>query len=282
MKKVAVVILNFKVKDETIGCIQSVKKSTYPNVEIIVVDNGSDDGLGEEIGKEREIVFIQNKENLGYSGGNNVGIKYALKKRADFIFILNPDAKVDPRCIDECVKVFSDQNIGIVAPKIFFGDKKTIWFAGGVFDYANVLGKHRGVNEKDSGKYDKVEETDYATGGAMFARAEVFKKIGLFDEKYFLYYEDSDFSFRAKQAGFKILYLPTAIVYHENAKSTGLGSPLQDYFITRNRMLIASKFLPLRTRFALLREALKNLGNPIRRLALWDFLTDNLGKGSYR
>jgi GT2 family glycosyltransferase len=115
----------------------------------------------------------------------------------------------------------------------------------------------------------------------MFVNAKVFKKIGFFDEKYFLYYEDSDFCLRAKKADFRLVYAPSAVVFHENAKSTGLGSNLQDYFITRNRLLLASKFLPFRTRFALLREALRNIGNPVRRLAFWDYLNGNFGKGSY-
>lgn len=281
MKKVAVVILNFKVKEQTLKCVDSVKKSSYNNIAIIVVDNHSQDGLVKEIRKQEDVVFIQNDDNLGYTGGNNAGIKYALSNGADYVFILNADAIVDKNTIQNLVITAEKENAGICGPKVLFGDKKTIWYAGGTMDLANVLGGHRGLDENDIGQYDKIVETGYVTGGMMMIKREVFESIGLFDDQYFLYYEDSDFSFRAKRAGFKIIYVPTSTVYHENAQSTGLGSPLQDYFITRNRMLFASKFLSWRTRFALLREALRNIFNPVRRLALFDFLTGHLGKGSY-
>lgn len=281
MEKVAVIILNYKVPRNTIKCLKSVKKSTYPEVEIIVVNNSPGDSLSEDMKKFPKVFYLENQENLGYSDGNNKGIIYALSQNFDFIFVLNPDMEVEPECITNLIKIMKDSTIGIVGPKILFADKKTIWYAGGIFDLDNVLGSHRGVDEKDHGQYETTEETGCVSGGAMFIRSTVFKKIGFFDGKYFLYYEDSDFCFRAKKAGFKLIYAPRAVAFHENAKSTGLGSPLQDYFITRNRMIFASKFLSLRTRFALFREALKNILNPVRRLALYDYLVDNLGKGSY-
>lgn len=279
--KVAVVILNFKTKNDTLKCIKSVKQSDFKDFEIIVVDNHSGDDLEEEIKKIKDINFVQSEDNLGYTGGNNLGIKKALEQQAEYVFILNADTEIEKKALGNMVAAAEKENAGILGPKILFSDKKTIWYAGGALDLNNVLGGHRGINENDEGQYDKIEETDSVTGGAMMVNRKVFGSIGLFDERYFLYYEDSDFCYRAKKAGFKLIYIPSAIVYHENAKSAGLGSPLQDYFITRNRMLFASKFLPFRTRFALFREALRNLGNPVRRLAFFDFLTGNFGKGSF-
>ncbi|KKR82563.1 MAG: Glycosyl transferase family 2 [Candidatus Daviesbacteria bacterium GW2011_GWA1_41_61] len=281
MKKVAVVILNYKARENTLKCADSVKKSDYENLEIIVVDNNSGDGLAEEIKKVVGVIFIQNKDNLGYSGGNNVGIKKALEDEAEYVFILNMDTVIDKKAITQLVIAIEENQAGVLGPKILFFDKKTIWYAGGTLDLNNVLGGHRGVDEEDHGQYEKIEETDNVTGGAMFVKSDIFVKIGLFDERYFLYYEDSDFCFRAKRAGFKLMYVPTAVIYHENAKSTGLGSPRQDYFITRNRMLFASKFLPFRTRFALFRETLRNIAISTKRLALIDFLRGNWGKGSF-
>ncbi len=280
MKQVAAIILNFKVKKETLKCVESVQKSSYKNIEIIVVDNNSGDDLAREIKKYSDVVFIQNKENLGFTGGNNVGIKYALSSNADYIFILNPDTLVDKNCISNLINASS--NGDILGPKIYFDKSHKIWYAGGKLDLANVLGTHRGVDEKDRGQFNQIEETDYASGAAMFINRKVFESIGLFDVNYFLYYEDADFCIRAKKKDFKIVYVPEAIVYHKNALSTGLGSPLQDYFITRNRMYFASKFLSFRTKFALWREALKNIGNPMRRLAFFDFLTGNFGRGSFK
>jgi GT2 family glycosyltransferase len=278
--KVGVVILNYKVKDKTLACIKSVQDSDYKHIDIIVVDNNSQDGLDEAIKTIKGVDYIQTGKNLGYTGGNNRGIKKALQKDIDYIFIINPDAKVDEWAISFLVDAMQDEEIGIAGPKILFEDKKTIWFAGGKLDLDNVLGSHRGVDEEDKGQYDVEEETQFVTGGAMMVRREVFEKVGLLDERYFLYYEDSDLCMRAQKAGYKIMYIPSAVVYHENAKSTGLGSPLQDYFITRNRLLFAHKFLSFRTRFALYREAIRNLKMPVRRQALWDYMTRNLGKGS--
>lgn len=287
MKKVAVIILNFKVTGDTIECINSVQKSDYENIQIIVVNNSSKDGLEDEIKKLSEVIFIQNKENLGFTGGNNIGIKYALISGADYIFILNPDTEITKSCISTLVNNINEglpagRQGDILGPKIYFYKSHKIWYAGGILDKLNVIGKHRGVDEIDKAQYNSIEETDYVSGAALFTKKEVFDKIGFFDENYFLYYEDSDFCMRAKKAGFKILYIPEALVYHKNARSTGLGSPLQDYFITRNRMLFAFKFLSIRTKFAIFREALKNIFNSTRRLAFFDFLTGNFGKGSYK
>ena len=281
MKKVAVVILNFKVKDEVIECVQSVESSTYKNVEIIVVDNNSDDGIDEAIKKFAEVDFIQNQENLGYTGGNNMGIKRALYKKADYVFILNPDTVIEKRSIENLVKVADKGDGGICGPKILFGDKETIWYGGGIIDLDNILGIHRGMDEKDKGQYDRVEETEFVSGAAMFIKAQVFNKIGFFDNQYFLYLEDMEFCFRAKKEGVGIIYIPQAIVYHKNAKSTGLGSPLQDYYISRNRLLFAFKYLSWRKRLVLLKHIILTSYFSTRRQALTDFLIGNLGKGSF-
>lgn len=280
-KKVSVVILNYKVKDLVILCLKSVLKSTYKPYQIVVVNNSIDDGLAAELAKFPSVEFIQNSANLGYAGGNNIGIRQALKNGADLVFILNPDTTIDKGCIKNLVSAMEKNQADIAGPKIYFNDSKKIWYAGGVLDRLNVIGSHRGMDEIDQGRYNQITETDYASGCALMVSKTVLENVGLFDERYFLYYEDSDFCYRAKIANYKIIYVPGAIVYHLNAKSTGLGSPLQDYYISRNRLVFASKFLPIRTRFALLREMLRSLAIPSRRLALLDFILGNLGKGSY-
>lgn len=279
--KISVVILNYKLKDQVFKCIDSVLKSDYPNMEIIVVDNDSHDGIGNEITTYKNVTFIQNDRNDGFSGGYNIGIKKALANAADFVFILNPDTTIKKNTISLLYEGSQKYDAAIVSPKIYFSDSNIIWFAGKHLDLLNVLGNHIGVDKKDEGQFDKDLELNDTTGAAMLVRQEVFEKIGLLDERYFLYYEESDFCYRARKAGFKIMYIANSIVYHKNAQSTGLGSSLQDYYITRNRMLFASKFLPFRTQFALFREGLRNSKNKVRRKAQIDFLLGRFGKGEY-
>ncbi len=281
MSKVGIIVLNFKLKDKTLQCLKSIQNLKYPQKTIYIVDNNSQDGLADALPEDPMISFIQTGSNLGFAGGNNVGIKRALQEGCDYIFVLNPDTTLEKNALDHLIAAAREKGDGVFGPKILFGDKKTIWYAGGIFDRANVLGSHRGVDQLDKGQFEKQEPTDFVSGAAMLVSGGIFKKIGYFDEDYFMYYEDADFCFRAQQKGFDLYYVPEAVVYHENAQSSGLGSSLQDYFITRNRMLLASKFLTFRTRFALLREALRNMKSPVRRLALQDFLMGKLGKGSF-
>lgn len=291
---VALVILNYKSVDDTLQCLESIKNSNLPpktSFQTIVVDNHSEDGSWEKLEKVDGIKLIASDENLGYSGGNNVGIKYALNNNADFILILNNDVTLHRSAIKYLLE--SRQEGDIIAPKIYFAAgfefhrdryNKTdlgnvIWYAGGKIDWDNIIGLHIGVDEVDTGQYDHSKQINFATGACLFVKREVFEKIGFFDEKYFLYLEDLDFCVRAKKNKFKIFFQPKAVLWHRNAASAGgSGSNLQDYYITRNRLLFAFKFAKLKTKFALLRQIIFQSKNPLRRRALFDFLTFHFGK----
>ncbi|MDO8487440.1 MAG: glycosyltransferase family 2 protein [Candidatus Curtissbacteria bacterium] len=290
--KIAIVVLNYKGLGETLECLESLRrcaKGNY-NVEIIVVENGSDDGSVEALSKIKDTHFVANNKNLGFSGGMNSGIRYALKRNADYIIILNNDTIVDKNLVVTLAK--SAQSADIVAPKIYFApgfefhkDRykkqdlgKVIWYAGGSIDWKNILGIHTGVDEIDKGQFAKYKEIDFATGACMLIKKEVFEKIGLLDEKYFLYLEDMDFCVRVKKAGFKIKFCPGAILWHKNAVSAGgSGSKLQDYYITRNRLLFAFKYAKPRTKIAVLKQIILQSGDPLKRKALIDFLTFKFG-----
>ena len=288
MMKIAVVVLNYNGLQETRSCLNSLRRIKKNNieVEIIVVDNNSTDGSQITLPKERGIKFMQNEKNLGFSGGNNRGIKYALEKNVDYVLILNNDTVVDENFL---VNLVNNKNADISSPKIYFEkgfefhkDRYTekqlgevIWYAGGNIDWQNIIGKHIGVDEVDNGQFSKSREVDFATGACMLVKREVFEKIGYFDEKYFLYLEDMDFCVRAKKAGFKILFEPKAVVWHKNAASIGgSGSNLQDYYFTKSRLLFALKFAKFRTKLAVLKEVIAS-GNRIKRKAVIDFLTLN-------
>ena len=297
MKKVAIVILHYNGKKDTLECLESISKLSFKNIEplIIVVDNGS----AEEF-KAEGIKVIRSEKNLGFAGGNNIGINYALGKESDYILVLNNDTIVEENLINELLNVISEnKNAGVVVPKIYFtkGQEfhknrykekelgKVIWYAGGIFDWKNIIGYHKGVDDVDTGQYGKIEETEFATGCCFMAKREVFEKAGLLDEKYYLYYEDADLSQRVKKEGYKILFVPKAIVWHNNAGSAGgSGSSLQDYYITRNRILFGLRYAPFRSKLPLIYESFRLLinGRKWQKRGVLDLYLQRFGKGSYK
>lgn len=304
MKSITIVLLNFNGEKDTIECLKSIKKLETDGFALltIVVDNGSEKKFRVQSSEFRvgELKIIHNDKNLGFSGGNNVGIRYAFKKNADYILILNNDTVVDKSLVLELLKLAqSDESIGIVVPKIYFAkgfefhkdryneseQGRVIWYAGGIMDWKNVIGVHRGVDEVDRGQYEKVIETDFASGCCMFVKREVFERVGMFDEKYFLYYEDNDLSQRAKREGFKIIYSPKAVLWHKNAGSAGgSGSSLQDYYITRNRLLFGMRYVPIRSKLSLIKESFELLffGRTWQKRGVLDFYLKRFGKGSFQ
>ena len=302
MRKIAIVILNWNGKSDTLECLKSLEKLKVDKyqLQIFVVDNASTDGSASVIEKKyKNISVLRNKDNLGFAEGNNVGIKRALKNDADYVVILNNDTVIDKDLVNELVKAFDSQpEAGIISPKIYFAKGfefhknrykkgelgKVIWYAGGKMDGNNVLGSHRGVDWVDRGQYDEIVETDFATGCCMAVKSTVFKKIGLFNREYFLYWEDVDFCQRAKRAGYKILYTPSAQLWHKVARSSAIGSGLNDYYITRNRLLFAAKYSSFRAKLALMRESLRLLvkGRQWQRRGVIDFYFGNFEKGSFK
>ena len=278
MKHVVISLLNFNGKKNTLECLESLKNVKRDNFKltIVVVDNASTDASPSVISNLKSQIsnlkFIKNANNLGFAGGNNVAIKYALENGANYVLILNNDTYVDKNFLEELLKASEkDEKIGILVPKIYFApgfefhkDRyrknelgKVFWYAGGKMDWANVIGHHRGVDEVDRGQFDKTEETELATGCCMLIKREVIDRVGMFDDKYFLYYEDADLCVRAKKNGFQIIFVPSSIIWHKNAGSAGgSGSALQDYYITRNRLIFGFRFAPIRSKFALFRESL--------------------------
>lgn len=297
--KIAIIIVNFNGLADTRECLASLNKSVLKDVELetIVVDNASKDTSVTDIKREFPgVTLLVNTDNLGFAEGNNVGIRYALKRSSDFIFLLNNDTYV---AADTVAKLYdaalAHKSGGIFCPKIYFApgcethpDRyktsdlgKVIWYAGGLMDWQNVLASHRGVDEVDTGKYDEMTKTSFASGCAMFLRREVFETVGLFDAKFYLYYEDLDLAERAHKKGYDIYYVPAARVWHKNARTSGgSGSDLQSYYITRNRLLVGMRYAPWRTKLALFREALNLIANGTKtqRFAIGDFLRKKYGK----
>lgn len=302
MRNVFISIIDFNGKENTTECLNAIDSMKIENfrLNVIVIDNSSKiEFRPNKTFRNFSLKIIRNKENLGFAGGNNVGIRYALEHGADYVLVLNNDTLVDKNLIEELLKVADDKNIGILAPKIYFApgfefhknrySKKDLgmvfWYAGGEMDWQNVIGHHKGVDEVDHGQYDDILETQFASGCCIFIKKAVFDKVGLFDNKYFLYYEDADFSERVKKADFKIVYVPKAALWHKNAGSAGgSGSKLQDYYITRNRLLFGARYAPLRAKLALIKESFLILfkGRYWQRRGVLDFYLNRFGKGSFK
>jgi hypothetical protein len=297
MTHVGAVIVNWNGKDDTLACLATLKKVKKDGVAltVIVVDNGSTNDSVNVIKKAHPwVTLLATGENLGFTGGNNVGIKKALDLGCDLVWLLNNDTLVHPNVLS-FVDAFKDERVGIVGSKIYFApgyeyhhDRykedergKVIWFAGGRIDWDNMYASHRGVDEVDRGQYDAPADTDFVTGCSLIVRREVLDKIGNLDDKYFLYSEDLDFCMRAKKAGWRLLYYPKSIVWHVNAGSSGgAGNELHEYYMTRNRLLVGMRYAPGRTKAALIREATRFLmsGSPVKKQAVSDFLLGKWGK----
>lgn len=213
-------------------------------------------------------VVMKNLPNKGYAFGINQGINYFIKSGVDKFCAINNDIFFDKNFAIEAEKSFKENDIfgGKIyyAPGYEYHKKykkneigKVFWYAGGINDWKNVHTYHRGVDEVDKGQYEKLEETDFITGCMLFFDKKVINKIGLWDEKYFLYFEDADFCERAKKAGFKLYYNPKIIIYHKNAQSTGgSGSNLHQKYQRKNRLRFGLKYAPFKTKAHLIKNFL--------------------------
>jgi GT2 family glycosyltransferase len=209
--KVNIIVLNYNGKNVLKKCLSDLFCLGYSNFEVVVVDNNSSDGSFERAKLNfPRATFIKNEQNLGFSAGNNVGIKYSLEKKADFVLLLNNDTELERNFLNKLVEsALVNEAVGIFSPLIFSGDRKTIWFSGGEIDWLRMKTAHK----KDLIRSDYAL-SDFISGCAMFVRAEVFAKIGLLDEDFFLYWEDVDFSVRAKRGGFSLLVVANSKIYH--------------------------------------------------------------------
>ena len=240
--KVSIIILNWNGLKDTIECFESLKKITYPNYEVIVVDNGSEgnDAVILEEQYKDYINVIRNKENLGFAEGNNVGIRKVLEEgKSSYVLSLNNDTIVEPNFLNELVKTAeSDSKIGIVGPRTVFYEQPNKTVIGAAF--INLwLGK---TYSKDK---TNPSECDFVTGCAILIKKSALEKLNyFFDNAYFTYYEDTDLCFRIKKRGFKIIYYPKIKLKHKVGATTAIGerNPPAIYYYIRNRFLFMHKY----------------------------------------
>jgi len=254
--KISVIILNYNDYKNTIDCLKSLEKQDFKNFEVIIIENGSSrknefENLKNSIEKFQEtlnIKFIKSKYNLGFTGGNNKGLKYS---SGDIICLLNDDTIVDDNFLSSCLELLhSDSQFGIITPKIlYFNQPNIIWYAGAdVFEKPRInklklskISVHRGKNKRDYGQFDQIGETDYACACALFIKKEIVDNIGLFDDIYFMYSEDFDLSIKTKLLGYKLIFNPETRVYHKIGKNEKI-TELKAYLTNRNRLIFIQKY----------------------------------------
>jgi GT2 family glycosyltransferase len=214
---VSIIILNFNGGNLIENCIESILNSDYENYEIILVDNTSKDQSHLKCKKKfPNIILIENKENLGYCEGNNVGIR---KIKGEFLVILNPDTIVEKQWLENLLSAYKKFGMGLYQPKLLAStDKNRINTAGNMINIFG-FGYSRGKGRQDNEEYNKFQEINFASGACLFTSKEVFDKVGFFDSFLFAYLDDLDFGWRAQQIGIKSYYVPTSIVYHAESFS---------------------------------------------------------------
>ena len=280
-----IVVLNWNGQTDTLACLESLQQLHYAERRVVVVDNGSTDGSVDALrsaGSRLAIEIIEAGTNLGYAGGNNLGIRYALDRGADFILILNNDTTVDAMLLDELMEAAERHpEAGCFGPWFFYMDEPDrLWFTRSEWSPAVSAFTAPGKGRLACELLDEPTTTEYVCGAALFFRGDIARQIGLLDERFFLVYEDSDWCFRARRAGFECVVVPSAHVWHKIGTSFGSeASPLRTYFSTRNKLLWAEKNVSRREWWGMLRGALRGLyprlsidrpaAVPLHRALLW-------------
>lgn len=243
--RVVVTCLTWNQCDDTLRCLESLARLDYPNLHHILVDNGSTDGTAEAVGRRfPSIHILRNAVNLGFGGGFNVGLRHALEIGAEYIFIINNDTTVASDAVSQLVYYAGPKEIGILTPKIYYAtDPTRIWSVGTKRSKWTLEMTGGGEGEIDRGQWDTPREQDYLVGCALLLKRTLLERVGLFDERFSpIYYEDLDLCLRAQKAGFRLLLVPSAHVWHRGAASVGgFGTPRQRYLMARNSVVFFRK-----------------------------------------
>ena len=237
------VILNTNRRDDTLACLDSLTRTQYPNMHIIVLDNNSTDGSAEAIrGRFPSVQIMNLKENLGYAGNNNVGIEEAIRRGADWVFVLNEDVILDKDCLQRLVEIGdSDPTTGIVGPFVYHFDEPTVIQSAG-----GMLGKywesiHLGKNELDQGQYKEPHAVEWISGCAILVRRAAIEQAGMLDGDYFIYWEETEWCIRIGRAGWRIVHVPQAKLWHKGVQKNYSPKPSFTYYAARNHLFTLAK-----------------------------------------
>lgn len=301
--KLAVILINYNGKKYNSACIDSIlQNKVRGELTILVVDNASSDGSVELLQQRYEelsgnrIEYILLEQNYGFAAANNRGIERAVELGADYVLLLNNDTETAPDLLEQLHACAKRHPGCMIVPKIYYSDdRKRIWSAGGSVSPIIRKVSHDGLNQMDSGQFEEEKKIEFATGCGLFLPMSVIKRTGGLDECYFLYYEDTEYSFRLNKMGIPIYYCPKAVLYHKvGGSSMGAQSPLCAYYISRNWLLCNRQYLGIRypvfLLYYLLNRSVLSLfwliqGKPKLVQAVWrgilDYFKGKLGKTEY-
>lgn len=243
MLKVGIVIVNYNGEAYQNECMRSLYKMEMQDFEVVVVDSASSDNSIKKLREEfPQVHIIEMEENVGVAAGNNIGIDFFRKKKAEYILLLNNDIEVDTKLLTYLVEQASEQTV--VVPKIYYFEPSNMfWFAGGALDWKKELASHWGWQQTDNGQFDKIKKITYSPTCCMLIHTSIFDVVGLIDETYFMYYDDTDFCARLEQAGIDILYVPNAKLWHKvSSSSGGSESKVCIYYMNRNQLYYMKKY----------------------------------------
>lgn len=241
-KKVAIVLVNYNGEKFQNDCIESIYNMDYDNYDIIVVDNDSKDKSVQLIkDKFKEIILIETKKNNGIAKGNNIGIEYALNNGYEYVLLLNNDTEVDKNMLGNMLKKASSDTL-VTCKMYYYKPNNMIWCAGGKINWYKGITEHFGMDNYDDGQYSESKYIEYTPTCCLLVHRSIFEKVGLMDEKYFMYYDDTDFCARVNNNNFKIWYESSARLWHKvSSSSGGAESDICIYYGTRNRLYFISK-----------------------------------------
>jgi GT2 family glycosyltransferase len=241
--KVTIIILNWNGKEDTIECLESLKHITYPNYEILLVDNGSTDGSVECFREQYPgMEIIETGDNLGFAEGNNVGIRRAMDEGADYVLLLNNDTVVDTEFLGELVYTAKTHTkAGIVGPKIYFYNTNRIQSCGGIISLYRGIVYGQKKYQNDSNQFNEAINTEFLSGCAMLIKIRVFEDVGFFDRSYFAYYEDTDLCVRTKSTGYDLLCAQSSRIWHKGSQSSKVNR-YGLYYGTRNVIKFEKKY----------------------------------------
>lgn len=271
--RICAIVVNFNGTRLTCQCVDSLLSSHYSNLKIVIVDNGSEDRPG-DLFRERypQCEVIESKQNRGYTGGVNIGLEHGLKGDADFFLVLNNDTLIEPDMIGLLVQAADEHpNAGLISPKILYLEPRdSIWYDGGAFSLFFGVSRHTRLRQKDAQTRLEPRLVSFISGCAFLIGRHTLEQVGLMDETLFHIAEDADLSVRVRKAGYDLVYIPRARLYHVESIATlkYFGSPVQLYLATRNILYVHKKhsrwrhdlvFYPYFTLRWLLYQSLKHL-----------------------